>query len=92
MPYYREDRHRWAIFQHFSATMEPSKKIKTNDMKTIICFILIRFSVGTKNVPTCLTARRRKSKTEMPTFRLFMGCAHTISQKSGVSYEAAHLH
>lgn len=54
----REDRRRWSILQRFSATMEPSKKMKTNDIKTIMRFIPIRVSVATKNTHTCLAARR----------------------------------
>lgn len=69
----REDGHRWSIFQHFSGTMEPSKKMKTNDIKTIVRFIPIRVGVATKNTHTCLAARRTKPGVNRPTFWLFYG-------------------
>lgn len=74
----RELRHRWSIFQHFSATMEPSKKIKTSDMKTIICFIAIRFSVGTKNLLRGGENPARRDAAFRAVYRL---CAHNERKK-----------
>lgn len=78
----REDRHRWSIFQHFSATMEPSKKMKTNDIKTIMRFIPTRVSVATKNMHTCVAARRTKPGVNRPTSWLFYGAI--MRKKSGI--------
>lgn len=79
----RRDRHRWAIFHHFSATMEPSKKMKTDDIKTIMRFIPIRVSVATKNTHTCLAARRTKPGVNRPTSWLFYN-----EKKAESSHEA----
>lgn len=84
MRYYRESTD--TDGPSFNTPMVPSKKMKTSDIKTIICFMPIRFSVGTKNVPTCLTARRRKSRAKRPTVWLFIGCEDAIRKK------AAYLH
>lgn len=83
----REDRHRWAIFQLFSATMEPSEKMKTDDTKTIMGFIPIRVGVATKNTHTCLAAARTEPGVNRPTPWLFYN-----GGKSGIFPRSVHLH